>query len=210
MIGNDIVDLRDPDTRAGALHPRFDRRVFTAAERAALGASANPTHLRWSLWAAKESAYKAARAQDAAVVFSPPRFSVQLVTPRRAVVQHAHRAFRVCIDVSCERIHAIAWAGSTGTNLLVSKVSTDTAMDPSATARRLAVSTLAPYLNASVREVTIVRRQRTPPYLLLRGRPVAAHLTLSHHGRFVAFACALPADGGDGSVNMPRSCSSQR
>ena len=37
MLGNDIIDLGDPETRPGARHPRFDARVFTREERAALG-----------------------------------------------------------------------------------------------------------------------------------------------------------------------------
>ena len=28
MVGNDVVDLGDPETRPGATHPRFDARVF--------------------------------------------------------------------------------------------------------------------------------------------------------------------------------------
>ena len=39
MLGNDIVDLGDPETRPGARHPRFDARVFTREERAALAAA---------------------------------------------------------------------------------------------------------------------------------------------------------------------------
>ena len=36
MVGNDIVDLRDPESQADGLHPRFDARVFTAPERDAI------------------------------------------------------------------------------------------------------------------------------------------------------------------------------
>ena len=42
MVGDDVVDLADPEARADALHPRFDARVFAPAERAALAASADP------------------------------------------------------------------------------------------------------------------------------------------------------------------------
>ena len=54
MVGNDVVDLGDAETRGGPSHPRFDARVFAPAELAALAASAAPNRLRWSLWAAKE------------------------------------------------------------------------------------------------------------------------------------------------------------
>ena len=64
LVGNDVVDLHDPQSQPEALHPRFDARVFSLGEREALGASSSPHSLRWSLWAAKESAYKLAKKLD--------------------------------------------------------------------------------------------------------------------------------------------------
>ncbi|MGH7855988.1 MAG: 4'-phosphopantetheinyl transferase family protein, partial [Candidatus Binatia bacterium] len=78
MVGNDVIDLRDPETAPGSQHPRFDARVFAPAERALLGASTDARRLRWILWAAKEAAYKVARKIDARAVFSPRRFVVDL------------------------------------------------------------------------------------------------------------------------------------
>ena len=74
MVGNDIVDLRDPESRSESLHPRFDTRVFSARERARIAASAEPERLRWKLWAAKEAVYKLVRKLVATTVFSPQRF----------------------------------------------------------------------------------------------------------------------------------------
>ena len=80
-VGNDIVDLRDPETRPGALHPRFDARVFTPAERERIGPDEQGHRMRWLMWAAKESAYKAAKKLDPRTVFSPSRFEVELSAP---------------------------------------------------------------------------------------------------------------------------------
>ena len=41
MLGNDVVDLADPETRRAALHPRFDARAFAPRERAALAAASD-------------------------------------------------------------------------------------------------------------------------------------------------------------------------
>ena len=38
-VGNDVVDLADPETRLRGLHPRFAERVFSTAERDALEAA---------------------------------------------------------------------------------------------------------------------------------------------------------------------------
>ena len=77
-IGNDVVDLADPETRLDGLHPRWDGRAFCAAERRALAASPSRHRLHWALWAAKESAYKARKRLDPHTVFSPREFEIEL------------------------------------------------------------------------------------------------------------------------------------
>ena len=69
MVGDDVVDLGDPEARA--VHPRFDARVFGTAERALLAASREPECLRWVLWAAKEAAWKLAAKRGPRPIFSP-------------------------------------------------------------------------------------------------------------------------------------------
>ncbi len=64
MIGNDVVDLADPEATEKGLNPRFDERVFSFIERRQLGASKERHLLRWTMWAAKESAYKLAKRSD--------------------------------------------------------------------------------------------------------------------------------------------------
>ena len=61
MVGNDIVDLGDPDADPSTLHPGFDARVFTARERRSIESAGDPARQRWRLWAAKEACYKLAR-----------------------------------------------------------------------------------------------------------------------------------------------------
>src|SRR5437899_1651529 len=108
MIGNDVVDLHDPETLAEQRHPRFDERVFSDVERELIAISRAPDRLRWVLWGAKESAFKLARKLDASTVFSPRRFVVTLADARRGVVHHRDRIFRVRIDASATRVHVIA------------------------------------------------------------------------------------------------------
>jgi phosphopantetheinyl transferase (holo-ACP synthase) len=110
MVGNDIVDLRDPESDPRTLSPRFDERVLTRAEHERLaalpagdGSARSPRgRERWSLWAAKEAAYKLARKQDERVIFSPVRFEVMLaprtevaISARHACAAHWRRSGRV-------------------------------------------------------------------------------------------------------------------
>jgi len=73
MLGNDVVDLRDADSRPESFRPRFDARVFSPEERRAISRDRDPLARRWAHWAAKEAAYKLAKQIDPDLVFSPIR-----------------------------------------------------------------------------------------------------------------------------------------
>ena len=72
-VGNDVVDLKEPDNRGKSGDDRFLARVFTAEEREQIAQAAAPDTLLWSLWAAKEAAYKAVSGGDPGAVCSIPR-----------------------------------------------------------------------------------------------------------------------------------------
>ncbi len=103
MIGNDVVDLRDRDARPETLHPRFDARVFSPAERLALERSEDPDRQRWRLWSAKEAAYKLARKLDPSSTFSPSRFEVELDRDSRGTV--CYRGRRIAVRVLEQEHH---------------------------------------------------------------------------------------------------------
>jgi phosphopantetheinyl transferase (holo-ACP synthase) len=241
MIGNDVVDLGDPDTQPGATHPRFDARVFTATELEAIQTSPVPNRMRWLLWAAKESAFKAFRKQDPSLVFSPAHLVVArclddeshpvatvhndegtspLVIPAKAGIQAQDP--RPCLDAGVRRhdgstarsfcahgmvchgrwrisfgavetagaVHVIAQTDTDGEVVVIAETAQVDAECPSVAVRRLAIAALAPRLGIDPDELTIERDGRVPQ-LWLRGRPARVDLSLSHHGRFVAFAALV-------------------
>jgi hypothetical protein len=195
MIGNDIVDLRDPEVQPGASHPRFDRRVFSSEERGALRASGARERLRWILWAAKEAAYKVARKRDASCVFSPVRFVVHLDASLAGSVEHDGECYPVRVVEEEELVHAVATDGCAGDpepELLcrVARLPSPEA-DASALVREIARRELAPRLGSTPEALQVVRRGRVP-VLCLDGQPAGLDLSLSHHGRFVAYACQVP------------------
>ncbi len=193
MIGDDVVDLGDRDTGVGTRHPRFDARVFAASERALLATSREPERLRWILWAAKESAYKAARKQAPKTVFSPSAFIVEPQAGGRMTVHMGRHRFRVEIRGDGDHVHAVAHPGGSVEGRLCAAVAhVDAGASPSAAARRLAVARLAPALGVAPERLAIHRHGRVPT-LWIDGAPGAVDLSLSHHGRFVSFAYALPS-----------------
>jgi phosphopantetheinyl transferase (holo-ACP synthase) len=193
MLGDDVVDLFDSEALPGALHPRFDGRVFAAAERVALCTSGAPDRLRWILWAAKEAAYKAARRLDPRLVFSPSRFVVTLDADLSGHVEHASRRFALWVDADGKRVHAVAAA--TGVPLaavragVVPLTGAPQEGGASAAARGLALRAAAALLGEPPEALAVLREHRMPQ-LVRRGRPAGLVLSLSHHGRFAAFALA--------------------
>jgi phosphopantetheinyl transferase (holo-ACP synthase) len=190
MVGNDVVDLRDRSVAEGPRHPRFDARVFAPAEHRALRESEAPNPLRWAFWAAKEAAYKVAKKLDDATVWSPVRFVVRFERDLEGAVEHAGREIPVRVEADAERVHAIATDVRGGFARIHARVAelTEPGANPSAAVRALARADLAPLLGTSPQALEIERRGRIP-ILCIAGGEAPADLSLSHHGRFVAWAC---------------------
>ena len=191
-VGDDVVDLRHPQCQPDAIHSRFDSRVFLASERMILANAGSIHRMRWSLWAAKESAYKAARQLDRTLRFIPAEFEVRL-DGDRAEVMHRTGQFRVWFDHSDSWVHAVA--GRTGPRPEF-RVGGDVhatidlgEQDAGDRVRKLACSAMSTALNCSVEDVRIVSVDRIP-HLEMRGEPVPFAISMSHDGRFVSCAWA--------------------
>jgi hypothetical protein len=210
MIGNDVVDLTEAAVEAS--HPRFDERVFSPAERAVIAAAPAPARCRWRLWAAKEAAFKIARKRDPHAVFSPLQFEVGpsavLRTTRRRVepppyhgatvgrgfhpppgdAEHRRGVFTLWFDDGDDYVHVLA-TDDADSMLVVSAVAPAEG-DPSAAVRALAIDVIARVLGEAPQNLGIVISPDRIPRLCRPGGS-ALDLSLSHHGRHVAFACDL-------------------
>jgi len=203
MVGNDVVDLADADTRISARHPRFDKRAFAPGERRRIEAAGGESPLRWILWAAKESAFKVAKQHDPATVFSPSRFVVELDGALQGRVRHGTDVYPVQVTRRGDCVHAIA-TGSRGAPERVIAGVCRVAGDadggrhgalPGRAVRAFAVAEIAPRIKVPADSMRIERSGRIPRLVHRDGRR-AADLSLSHHGRFLAYACALPRTPG--------------
>ena len=187
MVGNDVVDLSDREVAEGPGQSRFDQRVFAPGEREALRSSAAPGRLRWQFWAAKEAAYKLAKKTDPGVIFSPSRFVVSLDGSGLGEVEHAGSGYLVRLVTRGDAVHAVATEWDASGRIVSGVASTEVPLDASREVSKLATRALAEGLNVPVEAIRIGRRGRIPT-LEVRGR-AGVDLSLSHHGRYVAFAC---------------------
>jgi phosphopantetheinyl transferase (holo-ACP synthase) len=195
-LGNDVVDLADAEARLEGLHPRFEQRAFTAAERAALADSPHRQRLHWALWAAKESAYKALKQLDPSLAFSPRELEVTLGPETGGDERQGARELasgRVVrgsleldleVQFSGESVHAIARRRIPAAAGILSAVEA-AREDASAAVRRLATSAIGAALGIAPGQLRISGR---PPLVWRGDDRLDLSLSVSHHGRFVAFA----------------------
>jgi hypothetical protein len=203
MVGNDVVDLSDAEAQPGARHPRFDERVFAKCERQLLGESRDERRLRWGLWAAKESAYKVARRRDPHTIFAPARFIVKVDADLRGRVLLGDEAFPVTIAIAGDCVHAVATDAASDPAEVISGVGLSQLLGdsspaaPGRAARDLATVHVARKLRVPPESLELDRQRRAPRIRHREGRP-AGCLSLSHHGRFVAYAwSSAAAERGD-------------
>ncbi len=203
MLGNDVVDLEDPDTLPESFRPRFDERVFDPTERRAIAHARDPHARRWMHWAAKEAAYKLARQIDPRFVFSPSKLVARFADDASNETDRIERrgmldlpkalapgfaALELWAEIVDGRVHVIALPRGEDWAAVVSSVEVLPAGgDPSEEVRRLARECVSRDLGLSVDRVTIGRRDRIPT-VEIDGRRCHMALSLSHHGRFVAVA----------------------
>ena len=82
-IGNDIVDLAEPNVPGKEQDRRFMDRVFTPEERARILDAAAPTLALWKTWSAKETAFKIASKIREGLVFHHQAFEVEMLDADR-------------------------------------------------------------------------------------------------------------------------------
>lgn len=211
-VGNDVVDLKDPENIGKSKDDRFLCRVFTAGERELIASVPSPDTLLWSLWAAKEAAYKAVSSADPAVCSIPRRYRVVLEAEdaTRKIVRLAGKVITprgelvLEVAVSADWVHALAAGAEEALKRLCQRVKRleggKGAVNPSAFVRGALLREIARRLDCPVGDLSVVKNQDGlgAPRVLFRGELLAAEVSLSHDGRFAAFAfdpaTLIPAD----------------
>lgn len=217
MLGNDVVDLQDPDARSESFSSRFDERVFDAAERRAIARDPDPQARRWAHWAAKEAAYKLAKQVVDDFVFTPGRLVARFGAPDvpaagrvlregtlslPAPIAEGLQSIELRSDETAERVHVLAAPQGADWDAIVSALDVVSADDePGLAVRRLARDAIARDLGIADERIAIGRRGSPRaagaakiPTVEIDGARSALAISLSHHGRWVACAMTLHPD----------------
>lgn len=199
-VGNDIVDLADPENIGKSRDQRFCRRVFNPEELSLIANSDRPDTILWALWAAKEAAYKAISRGDPSVCSIPRKYQVIIETgaqpassaPLQGRVTTPLGELPVQIFIEAEMVHVIATGTVDDLTRIVSRVEQMDAerADSSEFAREILLEEIARHLCCHADDLSVAKEKRRPwaPFISFRGSRLPAEISLSHDGRFVAFA----------------------
>lgn len=214
-VGNDIVDLKEPENIGKSGEDCFLGRVFTEEERALISRSTFSDKLLWALWAAKEAAYKAVSRGDPAICSIPRSYHVVLtmgdtlkkadrlvgkvITPRGEVA--------IRIDANKEIVHAVAAGSESDLSRICRHVDRlDCVEDPSIFVRKKIIRAIARCIGCPARRLRIVKDTAGPgaPSVLLRGRLLTPWISFSHDGCFTAYAFVPVFEVTKGRAPLPR------
>jgi phosphopantetheine--protein transferase-like protein len=189
-IGNDIVDfsaLKDKH-----LDGRFRKRVFTQGENNQIDSALNKARTLWSIWAAKEAAFKAYQGRHLSCVFSPILFEVDLV---KSIVCYQHQRIMIKVKTIDEATcHCVALYGGKREDINRIKISFKKHLDSnqSEAVRALAYDALDYGQNISIKRPPFVmpdgRIKKSPPRFYAKETPLAIGLSLSHDGAYISSA----------------------
>lgn len=197
-VGNDIVDRKSPEAAGKSRDRRFLRKALTPLEQEAVAGAPDPDLALWSLWAAKEAAYKAVSKSFPDISAAPRRYCVTLAANDPAggpggVVQTPAGRVPVRVFRGRKYLHCIAvTAGPEDFETLDYSHAPIRPGRESEMVREMAIGRIASRLDIRPEAIRIVRRKNAgrpgPPLAVAGGRELDLDISLSHHGRFAAYA----------------------
>ena len=225
-VGNDVVDLGQARCEGKAADTRFVQRVFTASEQAGILAAEDPDRALWRRWAAKEAGFKVvSKVLGSPPVFAHTAFVVDLDADMSGGIV-TYREFTVPFTLveGLDHVHTVAVHSRDDgpePSVVVGIESSDTDVRPpldslqdrftleerafirsvpSALVRLAARRDMASSLAVPESDLLILGAEgapgRVPPVVRVGGVEGLVDLSLSHDGRYVAWAFVVDQEGG--------------
>lgn len=206
-VGNDVVDLEERGTRGKRDDEAFVERILTVEERRRWKENSRRDETLWLLWAAKEAAYKVASKIHPGCPFIPRHFDVSFsaatVSGHLAEDLHPGSVFAKGRQIPCqalitrEYIHVLAlWPPAAFSRMTAAvhriEINPESPPDESQLVRDLAIAAIARHCQWQPGDMEIKRfplgKRWGPPLLFHKGEAAPGDLSLSHDGRFLAYA----------------------
>jgi len=181
---------------------RFLKKILTDAEIDLVRDTENPDQELWSLWACKETAYKVALKKSPDARFLPRRWqtvfhgSASEPSDGKVILVETSIVF-ISLFADAEYIHCVGSDQQEALDTFIWKVEPlpDVKTDPSLFARQCLARSLAKHLSLNIQQIKIKRKEKnrdlSPPLVYVDDNPTDLDVSLSHDGRFVAYAYHL-------------------
>lgn len=212
------MDLKNPDALGKSRDDRFVRRVFLPEEQKQIYQDSDSDCILWVLWAAKEAAYKIISKFHPSIHSGPLKYRVHLeetkmLPPRTPGLRNGYFTCRVETPegsvitsalTGADYVHAFGSQGNQSEvgamHLKVFRLDQPCFHDKpeSEVVRKVLRLYLSRFWQIPVRRIGVHRDQKGrgagPPVVYVRGERAPVDLSLSHHGRYGAFALFTGAE----------------
>ncbi|MEN6623874.1 MAG: 4'-phosphopantetheinyl transferase superfamily protein [Smithella sp.] len=197
------MDLQHPANARKSKDFRYLKKILTDAEIEFVRDSGNPDRALWSLWACKETAYKAISKSYAGLSFLPRLWPVTLnqrggMFDEGKVVISASFTVFFKLFFSEDYVHCIGSINLYDLDKIIwdieslQELTPDKNLEPSSLVRESLLSRLAGIyqLNFPAMEVRRIKKdgQLQPPYLFYENKKMPFDISLSHDGQYAAYA----------------------
>jgi hypothetical protein len=218
IIGNDVVDLGNPDALGKSRDDRFVRRVFLPEEKTQIRQDSDPDCILWVLWAAKETVYKIISKKHPAIHSGPLKYRVHLEETTLFPLCNAgfrNRHFTCLVETPVGTVITCALTGADYVHAFGSQGDQSAAgamhlkvfrldqpcfhrQPESDVMRKVLRCYLGRFWHIPSGQIVIQRDQNArgagPPVVYVKGERAPMDTSLSHHGRYGAFALFTRTD----------------
>jgi len=202
-VGNDVVDLREPANAGKSQDSRFLKKILTNAEIEFIQNAENHDTTLWSHWACKETAYKVLKKSFPDAAFLPRQWTVIFTKTKSKysdgeVIIPGKGSVYIRLFSNTRYVHCIGADVLTVLDKLIWSVEAlpeEEKINPSLYLRNCLGQSLAKHFSLNSHNIKIKRTRENgelqPPRVYVSGRKTDIDISLSHDGKFIAYAYHL-------------------
>ena len=189
MIGNDIIDLNVAGINSRWKEQRFLDKIFSAEEQDFIRSESDQFQNIWRLWSMKESAYKIMSRSDGIVRFNPKDFKCTVRNFTEGQVIYENTTISTLTELNPNYIQTTAFSNSNWTSRVFPLFHSDVKSQHLEMYQHV-IKIYSDLKNVAQTKVDIRKMNAGVPQLYIDGILQKEQLSITHHGRFGAFAIA--------------------
>lgn len=190
MVGNDIVDLSLADSNAWK-RKRFLDKVLSPSEQLLMLDSEDPCTFFWVLWSMKESAYKLHFRKHLDRALNPARFTCSFQGDFEGRVEVNKEVYRTTSTVCENYVHTTAIDAISRAVTKSDEVSAGSFSAVRMKTIESLIQSFSAFADLNSEQVRFLKDKNDLPFLAYEIDGIFKACSISHHGRFGAYAIAV-------------------